>query len=43
MPKLPIVTGEQVIKVLTKIGFQVVRQKGIPLRERQKAKGKRQK
>ncbi|WP_427161921.1 type II toxin-antitoxin system HicA family toxin [Aliinostoc sp. HNIBRCY26] len=28
MPKMPILTGTEVIKTLEKIGFQVVRQKG---------------
>ncbi|MCU7244480.1 MAG: type II toxin-antitoxin system HicA family toxin [Microcystis aeruginosa G13-12] len=28
MPKLPILTGDEVIKALTKIGFQSIRQKG---------------
>ncbi|MBW4574744.1 MAG: type II toxin-antitoxin system HicA family toxin [Aphanothece sp. CMT-3BRIN-NPC111] len=28
MPKLPALTGNEVIKVLEKVGFQVIRQKG---------------
>jgi predicted RNA binding protein YcfA (HicA-like mRNA interferase family) len=32
MPKLPVVTGDEVIKALTRIGFQSIRQKGSHLR-----------
>jgi predicted RNA binding protein YcfA (HicA-like mRNA interferase family) len=32
MPKLPTVTGHQVVNVLTQIDFQVVRQKGSHVR-----------
>jgi predicted RNA binding protein YcfA (HicA-like mRNA interferase family) len=32
MPKLPTVTGEQVIDALTKIDFKVIRQKGSHVR-----------
>lgn len=32
MPKLPNVTGQETIKALEKIGFQVVRQKGSHVR-----------
>lgn len=32
MPKLPIVSGNEIIKALEKIGFQVVRQKGSHVR-----------
>ena len=32
MPKLPIVSGQEAIKALEKIGFQIVRQKGSHVR-----------
>ncbi|MEA5509441.1 type II toxin-antitoxin system HicA family toxin [Crocosphaera sp. UHCC 0190] len=32
MPKLPTVTGQEIINVLNKINFQVVRQKGSHIR-----------
>jgi predicted RNA binding protein YcfA (HicA-like mRNA interferase family) len=32
MPKLPILTGDEVIKALTRIGFQSIRQQGSHLR-----------
>ena len=32
MPKLPILTGDEVIKALTRIGFQSIRQNGSHLR-----------
>ena len=32
MPKLPIVSGNKLIKALTKIGFEAVRQKGSHVR-----------
>ncbi|AFY85631.1 type II toxin-antitoxin system HicA family toxin [Chroococcidiopsis thermalis] len=32
MPKVPAVTGSEVIHALEKVGFQVVRQKGIYVR-----------
>ena len=28
MPKLPVVSGEKLIKVLSKLGYQVIRQRG---------------
>ena len=34
MPKLPNVTGNQLIQVLNKVGFQFVRQKGSHMRLR---------
>ncbi len=33
-PKLPVVSGKQAIKVMEKIGYQVVRQKGSHIRLR---------
>ncbi len=32
MPKLPVISGQELIKVLQKIGYQVVRQKGSHVR-----------
>ena len=32
MPKLPVLTGNEVIRVLEKVGFQVIRQKGSHVR-----------
>jgi len=32
MPKLPILSGQQIIKVLNKIGYRVIRQKGSHIR-----------
>ena len=32
MPKLPIISGNELIKALTKIGFKAVRQKGSHVR-----------
>jgi len=32
MPKLPTVTGQEVINALNKIGFQLIRQKGSHIR-----------
>ncbi|MGK7941381.1 MAG: type II toxin-antitoxin system HicA family toxin [Crocosphaera sp.] len=34
MPKLPNVTGKQLIEVLNKVGFRVIRQKGSHVRLR---------
>ncbi len=34
MPKLPVVSGDQVIKLLVKLGYEVVRQKGSHVRLR---------
>ena len=34
MPKLPVVSGEQVIKLLKKLGYEVMRQKGSRVRLR---------
>ncbi len=32
MPKLPIVSGKQAVKIFEKIGYQVIRQKGSHIR-----------
>ena len=32
MPRLPVVSGKQLIKILTKIGYSVVRQRGSHVR-----------
>ena len=34
MPKLPVVSGEQVIKLLRKLGYEIIRQKGSHVRLR---------
>ena len=34
MPKLPVVSGEQLIKLLLKLGYEIVRQKGSHVRLR---------
>ena len=34
MPKLPVVSGEHVIKLLRKLGYEIIRQKGSHVRLR---------
>jgi len=34
LPKLPVVSGEQVIKLLRKLGYEIIRQKGSHVRLR---------
>ena len=34
MPKLPVVSGDQLIKLLTRLGYEIVRQKGSHVRLR---------
>ena len=41
MPKLPILSGQQIIKVLNKIGYRVIRQKGSHIRLDCSALGKK--
>ncbi len=38
MSKLPVVSGDDVIKVLLKIGYEIVRQKGSHMRLRNKTR-----
>jgi predicted RNA binding protein YcfA (HicA-like mRNA interferase family) len=40
MPKLPIINGPELVKILDKAGFVVVRQKGSHLRMRRERDGK---
>ncbi|OIN89958.1 hypothetical protein COW80_04625 [Candidatus Beckwithbacteria bacterium CG22_combo_CG10-13_8_21_14_all_01_47_9] len=40
MPKLPQVSGKQVIKALKKIGFEVISQKGSHIKIRRESNGK---
>ncbi|MHC1610300.1 MAG: type II toxin-antitoxin system HicA family toxin [Candidatus Methanospirareceae archaeon] len=36
MPKLPVISGDKLIKLLTKLGYEIVRQKGSHVRLRKK-------
>lgn len=36
MPKLPVISGDKLIKLLTKLGYEIVRQKGSHIRLRKK-------
>ncbi|MDL1957619.1 MAG: type II toxin-antitoxin system HicA family toxin [Candidatus Desulfofervidus auxilii] len=36
MPKLPVVSGDKLIKLLTRLGYEIVRQKGSHVRLRKK-------
>ena len=36
MPKLPVISGDKLIKILTKLGYEIVRQKGSHIRLRKK-------
>lgn len=40
MPKLPIINGPELVRILDKAGFVVVRQKGSHLRMRRESDGK---
>ena len=36
MPKLPVISGDELIKLLTKLGYEIVKQKGSHVRLRKK-------
>jgi len=36
LPKLPVISGDKLIKILTKLGYEIVRQKGSHIRLRKK-------
>jgi len=36
LPKLPVISGDKLIKLLTKLGYEIVRQKGSHVRLRKK-------
>ena len=36
MPKLPVTSGDKVVKLLTKLGYEIVRQRGSHIRLRKK-------